>query len=152
MATTRTKKIQQFTGCLLFLVVLFAGGCTDFPRYRTVHDGPDRKVYTVTGRVLNTFQKPVVNCQIYLTRTWPSHEPNIISRSENIPVAITNTTGDYSFVFEREGATRLQLYFDARDQGYKARYIDISALFESRLFQYTGNNPVVANAVLLPSR
>ncbi len=142
-------KTNWITGCLLSLI-LFVAGCTEFPRYATLHDGLDRKEYTVAGRVLDSFQKPVVNCQIYLTRTWPSHDANILSRSENIPVAITDSAGNYSFVFEPEGATRFSLYFDARDQGYRARYIDISSLFESRLFQYTGTNPVIANAVLLP--
>ena len=44
------------------------------------------------------------------------------------------------------------LYFDARLQGYQARYLDITHLFTSELWQYSGTNPVVANAILIPDK
>ena len=77
---------------------------------------------------------------------------NISGEKQHVPVAISNESGDYSFLFELDGAIEFALYFDAREQGYKARYLDISYLLESELFQYSGNNPVIANAILIPDR
>ncbi len=136
----------------VLFIVLFVGGCSTFPRYQRVTDGLDRKQYQVVGRVLNSFQMPVTDCQIYLTKRWPSHKKGISGEKQHVPVAVTSQTGDYSFMFERDDATKFALYFDARPQGYKARYLDITYLFESDLFQYTGNNPVIVNAVLIPDR
>ena len=136
----------------LFFIVVFISGCATFPRYQRVTDGLDRKQYQVVGRVWNSFQKPVVDCQIYLTKGWPSHKEGVLGRKQHVPVAITDQNGDYSFLFERDDSTKFYLYFDARPQGYKARYLDITHLFTSELFQYSGNNPVVANAVLLPDK
>lgn len=142
---------MQTTGRILLLLAIFlVSGCVHLPTYRTVTDDEPARIYRVTGRVRNTFERPVANCQVYLTRTWPSANPNILSRQENIPVATTDVDGDYSFVFERQGATVFHLYFDARESGYKDRYLDITPLLTSRLFQYSGNNPVIANVILLP--
>jgi len=138
--------------CCALLIVFIVSGCATFPRYQRVTDGLDRKQYQVVGRVLNSFQKPVVDCQIYLTKRWPSQKEGVSGQKQHVPVAISDQNGDYSFVFERDGATNFFLYFDAGVQGYKARYLDITYLFTSDLFQYTGNNPVVANAVLIPDR
>lgn len=137
---------------LILFVMLFVSGCSTFPRYQRVTDGLDRKQYQVVGRVLNSFQKPVVGCQIYLTKHWPSHKDGVFGEKQHLPVAVTSESGDYSFVFERDDATGFDVYFDARDQGYKARYLNITRQFESELFQYTGNNPVIVNAILIPDR
>ncbi len=137
--------------CLLF-VVLLTFGCSGFPRYQRVTDGHDRKQYQVAGRVLNNFQQPVVGCQVYLTKHWPSPKEGIISKKQHVPVAITDSAGNYSFIFELDDASNFYLYFDAKVQGYKTRYIDITRLFTSELFQYTGNNPVIANAILIPDK
>lgn len=143
---------KHVLGCCLLVIVLLAFGCTSFPRYQRVTDGFDRKQYQVVGRVLNNLQRPVVNCQIYLTKRWPSQKEGVLGQKQHLPVAMTDTNGDYSFLFELDDATEFFLYFDARGQGYKARYIDITHLFTSELFQYTGNNPVVANAILIPDK
>ena len=137
--------------CLLFMI-LVVSGCSTFPRYQRVTDGLDRKQYQVAGRVLNSFQKPVTGCQIYLTKNWPSRKKDIPGQKQHIPVAITDYNGDYSFIFELDDATKFYLYFDARVDGYQARYLDITSLFTSDIFQYSGNNPVIANAVLLPDK
>ena len=84
--------------CVLFFVI-FVGGCSTIPNYQGVTDGLDRKQYQVVGRVLNSFNKPVVNCQIYLTKRWPSPKKNISGEKQHVPVAISNESGDYSFLF-----------------------------------------------------
>ena len=143
---------NHITAFCVLLTVLLISGCTTFPRYQRVTDGHDRKQYQVVGQVLNSFQKPVVDCQIYLTKRWPSPKKGVSGQKQHVPVAISDQNGDYSFVFERDDATEFYLYFDAGVQGYKVRYLDITYLFTSELFQYSGNNPVVANAVLIPDR
>jgi len=145
-----TKK--HITVYCIFFIVLFISGCATFPRYQRVTDGLDRKQYQVVGRVLNSFQLPVEDCQIYLTKRWPSPKKGFLRQKQHIPVAITDQIGDYSFIFEGDDSTEFFLYFDARVQGYKARYIDITHLFTSELFQYSGNNPVVVDAVLIPDK
>lgn len=135
--------------CILFLIV-FIGGCATIPRYQHVTESGDRNQYQVVGRVLNSFQKPVAGCQIYLTTRWPSYQKEVPPYKQNIPVAVADVSGNYSFIFELNGATEFHLYFDARPQGYQARWIDITNLFTSDLFQYGVNNPVFANAILIP--
>jgi hypothetical protein len=139
----------NYVYCLLFLI-FFSGGCTSIPRYQLVTDSGDREQYQVVGRVLSSFHKPVSECQIYLTRRWPTLKRGLPSHVQYLPVAVTDTQGNYSFNFELEEATEFYLYFDARLQGYQARSIDITDLFTSHMWQYTGNNPVVANAILIP--
>jgi len=136
----------------VLFMVLIIGGCATSPRYQRVTDGVDRKQYQVAGRVLNSFQKPVVDCQIYLTKSWPSQKENVAGQKQHVPVAVTDYDGNYSFMFELDDATKFYLYFDARVQGYQARYLDITYMFTSDLFQYSGNNPVIANAVLIPDK
>lgn len=152
---------NHITALCVLLTVLLISGCTTFPRYQRVTDGHDRNQYQVVGRVLNSFQKPVVDCQIYLTKRWPSQKKCVSGQrqrqyvpgnKQHVPVAISDQNGDYSFVFERDDATEFYLYFDAGVQGYKVRYLDITYLFTSEFFQYSGNNPVIANAVLIPDR
>ncbi len=138
--------------CYIILVLLFMSGCGTIPRYRQVNDGVDRKQYQVVGRVLNSFQKPVVDCQIYMTKNWSSNKKDIPGQKQHVPVAVTDYNGDYSFLFELDDATKFYLYFDARLQGYQARYLDITHLFTSELWQYSGTNPVVANAILIPDK
>ena len=144
--------------CILLTVFIFSG-CATFPRYQRVTDGLDRRQYQVVGRVLNSFQQPVVDCQIYLTKRWPSQKKCVLGEKQyvpgdkqHVPVAITDQNGDYSFIFERDDATEFYLFFDAGIQGYKVRYLDITHNFTSDFFQYTGNNPVIINAVLIPDR
>jgi hypothetical protein len=141
--------------CVLLTVFIFSG-CATFPRYQRVTDGLDRRQYQVLGQVVNSFQKPVVECQIYLTKRSPScvlgQKQYVVGEEQYVPVAITDQNGDYSFSFELDGASEFYLYLDAGIQGYKVRYLDITHLFTSELFQYTGNNPVIVNAVLIPDR
>ncbi len=113
-------------------------------------DSGDRKQYFVVGRVLNSFHKPVSGCQIYLSKGTPPLQKDVPLSEQHIPVAVTDAGGDYSFVFELGQATVFYLYFDAREQGYQARWIDITNMFTSHIWQYTGTNPVVVNAVLIP--
>ncbi len=141
------------------LLVFIFSGCATFPRYHRVTDGLDRRQYQVVGRVLSSFQKPVVECQIYLTKRWPlqkkwvsGQRQNVPGNNQYVPVAISDQNGDYSFVFELDGASKFYLYFDVGIQGYKVRYLDITHHFTSDFFQYTGNNPVIANAILIPDR
>lgn len=136
--------------CALFLILLISS-CATTPGYRRITDGVDRKRYQVVGRVLDSFQRPVTGCQIYLTKNWPSQKEDMPGLNQNVPVAITSYNGDYSFTFELEDATKFYLYFDARSQGFEARYLDITYLFTSDFWQYGGTNPVIANAVLIPN-
>lgn len=139
-------------GYCILIIIVFTSGCSTFPRYQRVTDGLDRKQYHVSGRVLNSFQNSVVGCQIYLTKRWPSYKEGITGNKQHIPVAITAQSGDYAFSFELDGATEFYIYFDARDQGYKARYVDATHHFTSELFQYSGKNPVFVNAILIPDK
>jgi len=145
-------KNQFFVYLVLVGVVFTFVGCTSFPRYQLITDGHDRKQYQVAGRVLNNFQQPVVGCQVYLTKRWPSPKEGILAKRQHIPVAITDNAGNYSFLFEADDATEFFLYFDAKVQGYKPRYMDITHLFQSDLFQYTGTNPVITNTILIPDK
>ncbi len=138
--------------CCTLLMILLLSSCGTTPGYRRVTDGVDRKNYQVVGRVLDSFQRPVTGCQIYLTKNWPSQNKDIPGFNQNVPVAIADYNGDYSFIFELDDATKFYLYFDARDQGFQARYLDITYLFTSDFWQYGGTNPVVANAVLIPNK
>ena len=133
-------------------MILLISGCATTPGYQRVTDGNDRKQYQVVGRVLDSFQKPVVDCQIYMTKSWPSQKEEVPGQKQHVPVAITDYNGDYSFLFELDDATKFYLYFDARVQGYQARYLDITYMFTSELWQYSGTNPVIANAVLIPDK
>ncbi len=117
-----------------------AGCAYESLTYRTVTDGIDRKEYLVVGRVLDPGNRPIENCKVFLTRQIEGMEP--------IFVGTTDHGGNYSLIFELEGATQFWLHFDARDQGYPIRYENFSHLLESDLFQYTGSNPVVVNVVM----
>ena len=97
--------------CYIILVLLFMSGCGTIPRYRQVNDGVDRKQYQVVGRVLNSFQKPVVDCQIYMTKNWASNKKDIPGQKQHVPVAITDYNGDYSFLFELDDATKFLSLF-----------------------------------------
>jgi len=135
---------------LVLVLTLVAGGCswpprTSMPMFSTPNEGGERRAYLVVGRVVDSFQKPVAGCEIYLTKKQP---PYGTGRETVQPVALTDKAGNYSFAFELAGATNLYLYLDARAQGYMDRYIDIGYLLRSRGFQYDANNPVIVNAVL----
>lgn len=135
------------SGIFLITTLLFLTNCTSFPRYQRVTDGIDRKVYLVAGRVTDSQQRPVKNCAVFLTkvRTGASEQP-----FEIIPVGTTDIAGNYSFYFELSGATDFWLYFNAQDQQLLSRYVYFTYLLESTMFQYTGNNPVVVDVVMLP--
>lgn len=140
--------MKRAVASVIFLIttLVFLTSCTSFPRYQRVTDGIDRKIYLVVGRVMDPFQRPVKNCAVSLTKVRSeASEPPF----ETIPVATTDIGGNYSFYFELSGATDFWLYFNASDQGLLSRYVYFTYLLESTMFQYTGNNPVIVNVVML---
>lgn len=139
------ESMKNTTKWILFLSLLgmftLAGCAYESVMYRTVNDGVDKKEYTVVGRVMNGAQQPIANCKIFLSKEKGGSV-------EMIPIGATDFAGNYQLMFELSGKTQFWLHFDARDQGYPVRYESISHLLESRLFQYSGNNPIVVNVVI----
>jgi len=130
---------------LMFAILFLLANCASFPHYRQVTDGTDRKTYLVAGRITDSFQKPIANCAIFLTRVKYSKTEQIF---DTIRVATSDAAGNYSFNFELADTADFWLYFDAKDTQLEARYVYITHLFESTMFQYTGNNPVIVNIVM----
>lgn len=125
-------------GCLC----LTMSGCSGFWNYTSIGD---TKQYYVVGRVVDAFEQPVEDCEIYLAQ----FALGFLNRPGDItPVAITDQAGNYHFTFQRKNFSDLCLLFDAEDRGYALKQIDFSNLLESQLFQYTGNNPLIVNALL----
>lgn len=141
------------TACvvLVFVAVCLVSACsppprTSMPMFSTVHDGIERKSYLVVGRIVNNFNQPVSGCDIYLVNKngWFWN----FALNNTSAVAVTDAGGNFSFTFEPDGGREFHLYVDARDQGYQARLVDFGYLMKSSGFQYTGNSPVIVNAVL----
>jgi hypothetical protein len=130
-------------GWFIFAIIGLMGltGCVyESLTYRTVTDGVDKKVYLVAGRVTDSCSRPIEHCRVYLSKNIGNMGP--------IFVGLTDGGGNYNVSFELDGATQFWLQFDARAQGYPLRCEDFSHLLESRLFQYTGNNPVILNVIM----
>lgn len=137
MENTRKWKILLF---ILGMVGL-TGCAYESVMYRMVNDGVDKKEYYVVGRVTDAGEQPIENCRVFLSK-----QKN--GSVEVIPAGVTDVAGNYHLVFELSGVTKFWLHFDARDQGYPVRYESISHLLESRLFQYSGNSPIIVNVVI----
>ena len=135
----------------LLVAVLWISGCAGFGK---VTDTGDPKVYYLVGRVQDSFELPVEDCQIYLTKLRPG---SVSGRGlvERMPVALTDRSGNYHFAFEiGDSADSIAqfsdfwVHFDATDQGYLPRRVYLAPLLESSLFQYTGNNPLIVNVIM----
>ncbi|MBW2368689.1 MAG: hypothetical protein JRH15_12475 [Deltaproteobacteria bacterium] len=135
--------MRKTTWVILFSIMGMMGmiGCAyESLRYRTVTDGVDHKEYMVLGRVTDSMEQPVGNCKVFLGRKKGDMDPTL--------VGMTDYAGNYHLKFELAGDTKFWLHFDARDQGYPIRYEYISKKLASKLFQYTGNNPVIVNVIM----
>ncbi len=128
---------------LIFSIVWLIGvnGCAyESLTYRMVHDGVDKREYLVVGRVMDAGEHPIENCSVFLSKGKKGADP--------VFAGVTDHTGNYHLKFELEGATDFWLHFDAREQGYNIRYESITHSLESRLFQSSGNTPVVVNVIM----
>jgi len=103
--------------------------------------------FLVFGRVLNVSEKPVADCKVILIKRRHSRPP---VPSDKPVAAVTDITGDYSFMFQPAGNTSFWLYFDAQDQGYAPQYICINNLIRSSMFMLhkEGNNPLNLSIIL----
>ena len=130
---------------IFLLVVLFLSGCTG---YKNATDISKRQVYSVFGRVQDSFHNPIHDCEIFLIKVKRGTQ---VSQGvvEMLPVAVTDISGNYHFAFELDGFSEFWIYFDAEKQDFIKRYVSLSEYLESNLFQYTGNSPVIVNALLL---
>ena len=127
---------------LLSMMICAAGCAYESVMYRKVTDGVDKKEYMVVGRVTNAAEEPIENCRIFISKERKEGDVEVI------PAGTTDYAGNYHLMFELSGVSRFWLHFDARDQGYPIRFESISHLLESKLFQYSGNNPIIVNVVI----
>ncbi len=143
---------------LVILMVLFfaagAAGCS-FPHkgVTSTNFWSHERPYTVCGRVVNVEQAPVENCRIYLikrkyNRLCPTKAGRQGELIAQMPVAVTDKTGNFSFVFEPLGANNFWVYVEAEDAGYKSRFVELDYLMGPTLFQTPGNTPIVVGMVL----
>lgn len=153
--------------CPLVALLLFSCVPKQHPTVHTLMDKTHQTVYTVTGRVMDTFQNPVENCKVVLIkqrvkRPWEqgfpiSERPKIpnVPYTRNVPeivsegiVAFTDTTGDYIFSFEPLEANEFWLYFEAEEEGLAPRFVDITEKMGATVFEDGGNSPFFVSVVM----
>lgn len=129
-------------------IFIFTIGCNHLGQFNNINNIKDRKVYSVVGQVNNSFDKPIDGCEIYLIKVKPG---TIVSQGqvEKVPVAVTDDTGDFNFVFEGYDFKEFWVYFDAKEKGYITRHVELSKLSGSNLYPSLSNNPMIVNVVLL---
>ncbi|CAN2047471.1 exported hypothetical protein [Candidatus Magnetomoraceae bacterium gMMP-13] len=131
-------------------------------RYRT-YDYIHKRPYLVFGRVIDSTERPVGNCKIVLIKrkisgplpakpgTKMFDEIPVVLKFEilnEIPVAITDKAGEYTFVFEPHGANDIWLYFDAEDGGFVSRFVEVTPLMGTTFFETWGNSPINLNVII----
>jgi hypothetical protein len=116
---------------------------------------PHEKQYVVCGRVLDNQCLPIESCKVVLIKR--KFGVGLLSCGDadkkgttlaEIPVAVTDQTGDYSLCFEPLGANDVWLYFDASAEGFNPQFVELNHLMGPTIFQTPGNNPVVVDMTL----
>ena len=137
----------------VLLICLFtATSCSTFnDAARTVAYTVYEKAYTVSGRVLNVAQNPIQGCSIVLIKRVVAEGKDGLPMQKvltEMPVAVTDTSGDFSFMFEPGGADDLWLYIDGTDSGYSGRFVSLHDRIGHTVFEKPGNNPLMVTVVL----
>lgn len=110
---------------------------------------PHEKQYVVCGRVVDNQCLPIDNCKVVLIkRKYDCCENTKGATLAEIPIAMTDQGGDYSFCFEPLGANDIWLYFDASAEGYNPQFIELNHLMGPTVFQTPGNNPLIVDMLL----
>lgn len=151
------KKLTAFV--MLSLLAVTVSGCSSsgpcklmafWPQMPTIATMcPHEKQYVVYGRVLDNQCNPVEHCKVVLIkRKFDFCENKKGATLAEIPAAMTDQTGDYSFCFEPLEANDIWLYFDAGEKGYNPQFIELNHLMGPTVFQRPGNSPLVVNMTL----
>lgn len=145
--------MQKKSLILILLAVALIGlsACTTGPcKVMTLLNRcPHERQYLVCGRVMNNQAQPVENCRVVLIKR--NQEMSTCAESESLgdyPVATTDKTGDYSFLFEPLGANDIWVYFDAADKGLTPQMVELNTYMGPTFFQTPGNNPVVVDITM----
>jgi len=114
---------------------------------------PHEKQYVVSGRVLDNQCLPIGSCKVVLIKRKIGG--GLLSCGDagkkgatEIPIAVSDQSGDYSFCFEPLGANDVWLYFDASAEGYNPQFVELNHLMGPTIFQTPGNNPVIVDMTL----
>lgn len=151
------KKLTAFV--LLSFLAITLSGCSSsgtckimafWPQKPTISNTcPHERQYVVYGRVLNNQCTPIENCKVVLIKRKYDFCANKQGATlAELPIAMTDKTGDYTFCFEPLGANDVWIYFDAKDKGYVPQFIELNHLMGPTFLQTPGNSPVIVDMVL----
>ena len=157
------KKLTAFV--LLSFLIIMVSGCSSsgpckimafWPQTPTIANTcPHERQYVVYGRVFDNQCNPIESCKIVLIKR--KYGVGLLSCGDTekkgatlaeLPVAMTDQTGDYSFCFEPLEANDVWLYFDASEKGYNPQFVEINHLMGPTIFQRPGNSPLVVDMTL----
>jgi len=111
---------------------------------------PHEKQYVIYGRVVDNQSNPIEHCKVVLIKRKYGGfcgDKEGAAPSE-IPAAVTDQTGDYSFCFEPLEANDVWLYFDASASGYNPQFVELNHLMGPTIFETPGNSPLIVDMTL----